>query len=138
MLGAPLPAAACPNGDHAGADGEEKAEIMRIGPKNARNCQSYDCPDSRSIVHWVSDEAKTGAGDNSGEKQEQGVGTRLLSVLDGTGRNSEKRHEGQAARRRKRFNEGCRSDSQDPEYCARQWAATSDCPKTADQYRSSR
>src|SRR6516162_8491090 len=104
-------------GDETGDDGRKS---------KARNCQSYDCPDSRSIVHWVSDEAKTGAGDNSGEKQEQGVGTRLLSVLDGTGRNSEKRHEGQAARRRKRFNEGCRSDSQDPEYCARQWAATSD------------
>src|SRR6266478_2786295 len=89
-----LPAAASPHGHRAGSNSEEKAEIMRIGRKYARDCQSDGCSDGRSVVHGVSDKAKAGAGDDGGEKQEQGVGARLLSVLDGTRRDSEERHEG--------------------------------------------
>ena len=76
----PAQAAPCPNGHRAGADGEKKAEIVRVGSKYARESQSYDCSDGRSVVELVSDEVKASAGDDRGQKQEQGIGARLLSV----------------------------------------------------------
>ena len=113
-------AAACLSCHAAGADGEDGAEITRVRSKYARNGQSYDCSNGRSVVEWVSDEDKAGAGDDGGQEQEQGVGARLLSVLDGARRYSKEHHEGYAARPRERFDAGRDSDRKDPEYRARQ------------------